>query len=514
MTLKVNEPSEDVKAMQPDWDIVETLMGGTKAIRNAGLKYLPKRELETTTSYEKRLTTSTLFPAFKETVVKMTGRVFAEKIKTGEDIPQWITDEVLDNIDLQDRNFQVFAREWFLKALEKGHMGVLVEAQQMTEDVQSQADQKKQGLRPYTIPIDPKRILGWKQDANGKLIQLRLTFCREIDDGPFGTIELPQVKVYDRKADGVWVTTYEPDAANANKSSAEFKQVGSSVKMGVEEIPFVVYYTDRKGFLKSRPPLIELAYLNIQHWQVKSATDSLLNKITVPILTITSDDPKLKIKIDESYALNLPMGAEMKFVEHTGKAIEAGNNRILKLEQEMEEAGAKLLAQKTGGRSGGSSSGSGGSNNKTATEVSEDAATKNSALGTMVEDYADALDALLDMIAMYRGEEDGGSAEPQANLSPDMPVIDLVKFLLDMSNSGKLSDKSFFEEVQNYGLISDELSWDTEEAEIKKQLESLGLGVPSRKSGTTADPNAPAQPSGMPSDAPMPMPSPAPAPAT
>src|SRR5512135_755565 len=90
MTLKVNEPTEVVNAMAMDWALVGDLLGGTRAMRLAGVKYLPKRAMEEQKDYDARLCISTLLPVYSETVAKLTGRVFAEPMAINDDVPPWI----------------------------------------------------------------------------------------------------------------------------------------------------------------------------------------------------------------------------------------------------------------------------------------------------------------------------------------------------------------------------------------------------------------------------------------
>jgi maltooligosyltrehalose synthase len=82
-----------------------------------------------------------------------------------------------------------------------------------------------------------------------------------------------------------------------------------------------------------------------------------------------------------------PSGADMKFVEHTGKAIEAGAKSLSDLEDQMIQAGAELLVKQPGHR--------------TATESANDAEANKCDLQRIVEDFEDSLDQALQMMADY-----------------------------------------------------------------------------------------------------------------
>src|SRR5690606_19200491 len=130
MANKYDSPDfelDAVAAMREDWALVSALLGGTKAMREAGETYLPKWPKEDKESYEERLSRSTLLPAFSETVKNMTGRVFARAITLGDEVPANIREWVTDDIDLQGNNLDVFADEWFRTALGYGICHCLVE---------------------------------------------------------------------------------------------------------------------------------------------------------------------------------------------------------------------------------------------------------------------------------------------------------------------------------------------------------------------------------------------------
>ena len=78
MALKVNEKSQAVKDMESSWDKIDSLCGGTDAMRLAGQKYLPQFPAEADDSYSYRLATSTLFNGLGRTVKNMASKPFAK----------------------------------------------------------------------------------------------------------------------------------------------------------------------------------------------------------------------------------------------------------------------------------------------------------------------------------------------------------------------------------------------------------------------------------------------------
>src|SRR6185369_7129322 len=117
--MEVNELSDEYRALHDDWELVEALMGGTKAMRAAGKAHLPQWPNEDARSYATRLTTAVLYPAYQHTVETLVGKVFSHPVTIGEDVPsrlkQWSED-----IDLEGRNLSIFASDLLEGAIGPG----------------------------------------------------------------------------------------------------------------------------------------------------------------------------------------------------------------------------------------------------------------------------------------------------------------------------------------------------------------------------------------------------------
>jgi len=444
--MKVNDTDPRVSAMQPDWELIETLLGGTRAMRAAGEKYLPRWSLEDRADYDARLKLATLFPATDETIRQLTGRVFGDEVGDDE-VLAWIKDEVWPNMDMQDANGHVFARAWFRAGLSFGLAHVLVEAP-LAPEVRTQADQRASGVRPYCILLTPGRVLGWKIGDDNKLAQLRVTWSRT-QPGEFGDEIVPQIRVYDAMPGApVSVRTFEKVRTNDGKHQWALVE---QVTMGVDAIPLATFYTGKTEPMCAIPPLRELAYLNAKHWAKQCSNDSLIDVASVPILcAIGIDDEKTSIPIGAKAAVRIsnPQG-KLMFVEHSGQAIGAGRQSLLDLEQQMKAIGAKLIEP--------------GAATKTATQAGEEAAQSNSVLAGWVRDFADAMAALLDVIASYRGDAEGGKVTIHADLDPDTTPNESMQVLTKMVTARALSPRGLFEEGKRRGLISSEREWDDEQ---------------------------------------------------
>lgn len=110
-----NSISADFAALKAKTKIIDDLLGGTQKMRQAGQTYLYKMKMEEEDGYKNRLNRSTLYPALRETLSQMLGRVFFNPINV-EDVHKQI-EPLFDDIDLEGNNLDVFASRWFYAAL-------------------------------------------------------------------------------------------------------------------------------------------------------------------------------------------------------------------------------------------------------------------------------------------------------------------------------------------------------------------------------------------------------------
>ncbi len=460
--LKVNDLTDEVQALRSLWVLIDALMGGTHAMRAARETYLQRWPQEDQASYEYRLQTSTLFNAFARTIDNMASKPFSEPMRWTDIDP--VVEVWFDNIDMQGRNLQTFSMEVFKAGLTYGITHVLVDyPKTVTQDgeslVPTLADERAMGVRPYFIHIKPSSVIGWQSDKiNGAetLTQLRIIECAKEPDGDFGEKTIEQVRVLEP---GYWATYREND----KREWLLYEEGETSLKV----IPLATFYTNRTGFMQGKPPLMDLADLNVQHWNLSSDVYSLLHTASVPILTLTGVDDTAKIVIGAKAALMLPVGATAAYTEHTGAAIGAGRQALIDLEERMRTMGAELLVSAPG--------------DMTATQSSIDTAQAQCQLGRMAESFEDVLDMALDVAAAWVGLPDQGDIDIFDDFAAapvqGAAVQPFVAALTMLVASDMLSKESAFEELQRYGVLNPDADWETESEKISAAAPVL-MGKP------------------------------------
>ena len=457
MSDEVRKRSAAVQEMAAHWPMIDALLGGTSTMRAAGEAHLPKWPNEDSASHATRLASATLFPAFARTVDVLSAKPFSKPLTQSEDTPARIK-EWCDDIDLQGRNLHVFAADVVEEAMSHGLSGILVEYPRAS-GVKTQAEEENAGVRPYFVHIHPGQILGWRaQCVSGMwmLTQLRLLETVTEDEGPFSERQIEQVRVLTPGAFQIWRKA-------AGDGAAWF--MSEEGKTTLKVVPFVPFYGQREGFMKARPPLLDLAFQNVKHWQSQSDQDTIMHVARVPILFATGMPDETVITVGASSAIKCTSkDANLKFVEHTGAAIEAGAKSLDRLEDQMRQTGAELLVIKPGGTS--------------VPQTLADNEPGRCTLQRITEDAEDGFDAALQLMADWVGEPSGGSV----NLFDDFGVETLAEasadLLLKANTAGKISDETLFEEMKRRGLVGPERSWADEKERIDQQGPALGAIPP------------------------------------
>ncbi len=450
MVSPVRKTSAAVDKMAEDWALVDALMGGTKTMRAAGKAYLPQWPAEETDSYKVRLATATLFPAYARTISVLTGKPFSKQLTYGEDVPPGIKD-LLDDVDLQGRNLHAFAADLASEAMAYGLCGILVDCPP-NPGAKTLAEEQKAGIRPYFVHVRHNAILGWKTEKSGgavRLSQLRLLEAVEEQDGVFGTSIIEQVRVLEP---GKW-TTWRKTKQEDNDSWVVHEEGTTTLNV----IPFIPVYGRREELMIGCAPMIELGHANVEHWQSKSDQQTILHVARVPILFMKDIGSDTQLIVGGGSCIKASSkDADVKYVEHSGAAIEAGRISILDLEDRMRQIGAELLVIKPG--------------HATKVQVMAENEQGMCDLQRICESLEDSLDQSLDLMALWKRETNGGHVTIYKDFGAATLAEASAQLLLEMKADGSLSHKTLLNETKRRGILSPDLDVDKEIIVAKAEL--------------------------------------------
>lgn len=384
--------------MADKWALPQTLMGGNQALQDAGQLYLPRHPAENAAIYRDRASRTVLRNYFRQTVQKLVGRIFSDPITPSADMPARLQDYLKD-IDLTGRGLNSFAQGWFQDALVCGLSYLLVDFPVRDEGVQTggKSDQR----RPYGVHIRADQLIAVQWERTGSAH--RLTQARLIE-------QVTDYAGFDEKQDQQ-IRVLAPDHWEIHRQDRKgnwFVFDGGENSLG--EIPLVPLYTRQTGFFEATPPLEDLAYLNLEHYQIRSDQRNALNVASFPILAASGYDPEIDgpIEVGPNKVLTTSdTDGKYYYVESTGAALQAGARELADLEKAMQLFGLQFEAGQTA---------------QTATGRALDAADAITPLGAMAMNLEDSLNAMLALFGKWQGITDIGSLKVQADLTPVKPA--------------------------------------------------------------------------------------------
>ncbi|HBM3266265.1 TPA: DUF4055 domain-containing protein [Klebsiella oxytoca] len=405
----ISTPNLDYNDMVEAWDINDALMGGTLEMRRQGKLYLPKWPNEDPDSYKERLAAATLLPAYEEAIKQNIGRVFAEPTVLSESAPERIR-ELSTNIDMEGNRLDVWAQQFFSIGFQYGLVHALVDYPRVeAKSVRTKADEKAAGSRPYVTMLNPRQVIGWKSKVEGGKVVLTDLRIREtiiVDGDDYGQTKVEQIR-------HIMPGKVEIYRRNTGENGDTLWTLHEEWNTSRNDIPLVTLYTKRTGFMRGSPPLLNLALLNIKHWQSQSEQDNILHVARVPILTVFGLEDGESLTIGSSTATKFSDRSKqgIEYTEHTGSAIGAGKTSLDDLENQMRQSGAKLLRAEN-------------TSTKSVDQTNEERMQENSPLYTMASSLEDALDNILQIMAEWLGESDGGNVDVRTELDVSAQTFD------------------------------------------------------------------------------------------
>ncbi len=451
MTNLVSTPLPEYTALKDRLALPNTLMGGTEAMKEAGTKYLPQEPAESGPAYKIRLARTTLFNAFKRTIEKLKGEVFSKDVKLGDDVPEQIKGWC-ENIDLQGLNISRFSQEVFKAALKDKVAYILVDYPQ-ADGVETLADEITSDIRPYWVLITSDRMIGPPryEMVNGKrvMVQVRFTENHTVPDGDYGTKELKRIRVLNRDSFEVW------EEKDSDKGESEWVKIGEGpITLGF--IPLVPVIFD------DEPPLENLAYLNLAHWQLDSDYRQTLHQMVPMWFAKGVVDSNGKALGEDGCTVATGAGriigstnpeADLKGIALSNDPAKAMEAELKNIEDRMALFGLTLMLPKGG--------------QVTATQSASDKSENDSALRGWAMILKDCLEVALSYTAQWAKLGDkGGSVTVNTDFRAFSNVdLDSIGKLVI---AGKLPVEVYIEEAKRRGTMMD--SWDA--VEIMSMLEN------------------------------------------
>ncbi len=463
-------PSAAYNKMAPIWHKVQTVLDGTEAMRGAKEKYLPRYEKEAPRHYMTRRKAAVLHNVTDLTLSSWVGRPFSDPVQPDDKTVPTQMEEYLEDIDRLGNNITVFSRKWFREGVAKALAHVLVEMPSPPPEnpdgtFRTKADDIADGIRPYWTFILPENLIyasATMVQSREVLTQIRIRENAVVQDG-WGEKVIQRIRVI-RNDDAMGHVSFE--VWEYREDDKKWFQSTPPTPMDIDVIPLVTFYADRSGLMQGKPPLEDLSDLNIAHWQSSSDQRSILSVARFPILGATgiSEEEANLLLAPRILVFSRNEGARFFYIEHGGKAINAGRQDLLDLEEQMAEYGADFLRKRPG--------------DTTATARALDSAEATSPLQDVTIRFNDALQQAMDLTAKYLGVETVGTVSVATDFGPEEIVNGDLEALRDARKGRDISRERYLQELRRRGVLSEEFDAKENEKELESEDDAIFDGAP------------------------------------
>ena len=360
---EIAKPNDAWVRMNEAWELIDTLNGGTRAMRKAAQKYLPTEQVETERCYAARLARSVLHGGYAKIVSDLVGKPFSREValvfdpvKSGEE-PHALPDELAHleyDCDNMGTGLTEFCARVMHDAIDHGVSWVLVDYPPKPEGMNASTE-RDLAFRPYFVHITARQLFGWTEEKspNGskRITSIKWTECVSVAGGS-GEGDVDQIRrmsfTYADTPERVgWWEVWRKAIVSESGEVWQLAESGSHTFVGLPVHPL---WLGRSGHMEASPVLEDAAWLNLAHWQSDSDQRNNLRFSRIGILFgagFSEDERKAGFKI----APNALVGsanpqATLGYVEQSGAALSAGRQDLQDIEARMEIHGLAPLMER------------------------------------------------------------------------------------------------------------------------------------------------------------------------
>ncbi len=364
--------------------------------------YLPPETEEPHDAYINRLKRSRYERRFRNAIEKDFAGLLSQFIV--KEAPRSLLQNQ-DNVDLRGNSLRLFLKEADKLALRDKYCFILVEYPPQDESIQSEADRLQSGRRPYFVLLDRASVINWEVEyRNGREVLTKLVF-RKTEYRPVGQYGNEEVEFYYVLVPGAYAAyeMVENGGTTIAKIASDRDGNGIAGTTSLDYIPVAIHSLTDTNVLENDLsfPLQDLAEMNLELYQIESEKREILHKCNMPSLVVDRRNKDGYVDTggeDQDQAIvigtnSVNYDVDMKWVEPTGKAIEATQNDIKLLNQRIDTQTLAFL--------------SGSNVARTATEADINSTQSRSNFANLAVAKESSFNSLAKIWADYESEPDG-----------------------------------------------------------------------------------------------------------
>ena len=339
--MAVNEKHPEYLKNLTKWQLMRDALAGEVAKE----KYVPKLSDQEAEEYSAYVGRAEFYNATARTQVALTGLLFAKPPKV--ELPEALK-TIGENISLDDDTLEALAKNIADECLSVGRCGVLVDLPSVEKADYSKLEAERLNLRAYATLYKAENIINWKTTKiNGSnvtsLVVLAETYAEPTQDEFVDKIKT-RYRVLDLHEGYYRQRVFSETKAGNFEVVSEIYPSANGQKL--EYLPFTFFNVNDLKTSVEKPPLLDLAKVNISHFRSEVDLEHGTHFTALPTPYVTGyqgeSSEKLKIGSTAVWVINDP-SAKVGFLEFSGAGLSTLENRIAVKEKRMSILGARLL---------------------------------------------------------------------------------------------------------------------------------------------------------------------------
>nr|DAU65755.1 MAG TPA: portal [Caudoviricetes sp.] len=339
--MAVNAKHPEYSKNLTKWQLMRDALAGEVAKE----KYVPKLSDQEADEYKAYVGRAEFYNATARTQVALTGLLFAKPPKV--ELPEALK-TIAENVSLDDDTLEALAKNIADECLSVGRCGVLVDLPSVEKSDYSKLEAERLNLRAYATLYKAENIINWKTTKiNGSnvtsLVVLTETYAEPTQDEFVDKIKT-RYRVLDLHEGYYRQRVFSETKAGNFEVVSEIYPSANGGKL--EYLPFTFFNVNDLKTAVEKPPLLDLAKVNISHFRSEVDLEHGTHFTALPTPYVTGyqgeSSEKLKIGSTAVWVINDP-SAKVGFLEFSGAGLSTLENRIAVKEKRMSILGARLL---------------------------------------------------------------------------------------------------------------------------------------------------------------------------
>lgn len=380
------------------YEKIDDVLAGSDAVKMRGTRYLPMPSPEDLSPenkarYESYITRAVFYGVTERTLVGFVGEIFDKD-------PVVVVPKALELLT-EDANGEgvgivQLAKTAVSTVLAKGRGGLFVDYPQTGGTIT--AEERETGAyRPTITFYHSAQIINWRTKKIGALTVLALVVIEEdydAEDDGFAYVKRKQHRILRLSDDNKYELQIIKDATASGNVLDVWTRPTNSAGEPFDRIPFMFIGSETNDVRVDKPPLYNLADLNIAHYRNSAEHEENLYQMSQATVVISGLNESWAekffsdgVKMGAMAAIPLPTGASADLLETQERS--AILNEMEHKERQMVALGAKLVESK--------------SVQRTATEAGLETASEKSVLATIADNVSLAFAWALGYAAEWEG---------------------------------------------------------------------------------------------------------------